>query len=79
MKNIKNELMIPNSNQAGITFTNLSYTGMNVWGLSKLHMAAEKLGVPSWVVDIRLGYSQEYIFYAKILWWGMTGGVKDKI
>ena len=31
----------------------ISHLGMNVWGLSKLHSAAEKLGVPSWVVDIR--------------------------
>jgi len=31
----------------------ISHIGMNMWGVSKLHAAAERLGVPNWIVDIR--------------------------
>ena len=31
----------------------ISHLGMNTWGLTKLHEAAEKVGVPEWVVQVR--------------------------
>jgi len=31
----------------------ISHIGMNVFGVTKLHQAAERLKVPSWIVDIR--------------------------
>jgi len=31
----------------------ISHIGMNVWGVRKLHDAAERLKLPSWIVDIR--------------------------
>ena len=44
------------------TFNFAAYcSGMNTWGVSKLHEAAEKLKVPGWIVDIRL--VQFYLLY----------------
>ena len=40
--------------------------GMNVWGVSKLHMAADRLGVPLWIVDLRY-YFSEPVFALKIV------------
>ena len=39
---------------AVIRFLNhVSHLGMNTWGLTKLHEAAEKMSVPEWVVQVR--------------------------